>query len=362
MARQFQTKIIAALLAAGLGGCSLAPSLVLPGSGHENAPAGPKVASIMSHLKCELYEATNSTAELPRYQDVQGLVPRVPKPDDGDRQPFSIRAIFSQIEYVAEAQLSLEVTETAGIAPSVNFVQPLSAPATNFTVLASAGYSEAARKKLDLYTSIDFARLVSSTNNLRVNVKDEETFIEKEAVPDTPCQSGRELEGTLGIKESISAALVSSAMTDIAVLPWATATPIKNKPTDSLYTYGAFTVTAEFTITASLNGGPNWTLTKFRGPSLGSNGLLSVQRVPKDTLVMTFVPVCIRRNHTLVGHDERKHGIFKPPLAIGTPVWAYYLPQCAPYNRTMGADPRVAGVNAAKSINFYSRAGSLPAP
>jgi hypothetical protein len=47
-----------------------------------------------------------------------------------------------------------------------------------------------------------------------------------------------------------------------------------------------------FILSYGINGGPNWTLTRFKGPSAGSSSLVNLSRTDTDTLTITFVPAC----------------------------------------------------------------------
>ncbi len=53
-----------------------------------------------------------------------------------------------------------------------------------------------------------------------------------------------------------------------------------------------FTAFENFQLSYGVNGGPNWTLTHFKGPAGGSNSLLTLNRNDSDSLTMTFVAAC----------------------------------------------------------------------
>lgn len=53
----------------------------------------------------------------------------------------------------------------------------------------------------------------------------------------------------------------------------------------------SFGSTVDFTLVYGLNGGPNWTLTHFKGPA-PSSPLLTASRTETNTMNITFVPAC----------------------------------------------------------------------
>ena len=89
-----------------LSGCT--PAFEIFGSGPQPAPSGPKVADLENNLKCELWYATNSDYPLPIYR-----ADNVP----GTTGTTALKHLFSVVEYVAEANFLLEVTNTEGLNP-----------------------------------------------------------------------------------------------------------------------------------------------------------------------------------------------------------------------------------------------------
>jgi hypothetical protein len=202
-----------------------------------------------------------------------------------------------------------------------------------------------------------------------------------------------ELAGNLGIKENLAANLIGNAMNDIGVWPAQTTSmsgdavpPTKIPSSENKFPFGFLQMQTDFTITTGINGGPNWTLTKFKGPSAGggagaggggagaggagaggaggSQGLLNASRRVQDTLVITFIPICIREKYELsvpilkyqsqslraaLGVNPPKPGAlysslsrplqdallknppyaYYPEMVQGTPGWANYLKPCA---------------------------------
>ncbi len=100
-----------------LFGCTSIPPMVLNGD-HGAAPVGPTVAALVANLKCELYNAANSTVMLPFYQDDPDLSKLRNKRLGNDPRAFNLKNIFREIEYVGEATFTLDVTQTGAFSPT----------------------------------------------------------------------------------------------------------------------------------------------------------------------------------------------------------------------------------------------------
>jgi hypothetical protein len=162
-----------------------------------------------------------------------------------------------------------------------------------------------------------------------------------------PCDRGNELGGRLGLKEALATSAITANMNDVTVFQPPGSTVIHGVPVNlgqggaSQYTLGPFSTQIDFTITAGISGGSNWTLSHFQGPSAGggsggggassgggsggsgggssggsgggdggsggggsggggsgrSSSLANLTRQTKDTVVVTFIPVCIRQEY-----------------------------------------------------------------
>jgi hypothetical protein len=284
---------------------------------------GPKVASLMANLKCELYAAVNDTTELTYYQDdpALGIHPLPAHGDDpvtlrNDRRNFTMQNIFSEIEYVGEALFQLDVTSTEAANPSAGFITPYhSAAANNLTLSVGAQWSEAGHRFIYQYVSVDFERLVDIHKG---NARGSDEKILGIAERPTPCITGPQLAGSLGLAEDLGSDLTINAMNDISVWPTlasnsnasgsgesASTAPTLGSPTkipvaDNKYPVGQMEAQIDFTITSGVNGGENWTITHFKGPANSSSPLLNATRRVQDTLQISFLPVCIRQPYELV--------------------------------------------------------------
>ena len=423
------------VLAFILTGCS-APGLVLfEDPSLAVAPSGPTVAALVANLKCELWEAANDTQKLPYYLDLPELPLHPPMQHPSEDREFNLKNLFVEIEYVGDIKLTLQITDTGALNPSANFVQPLAAASTNLTLAVGGQASAQGDRFIDIYQSVDFARLVSSPENWRYTAvrnvpgpngqpgfhKDKPfpKYSDRLAkAPDEtagwPCDRGALLGGRLGLKESLASYAISAAMQDIAVLLSPAAGSASGGSGTSSggtlygqqisltgfngYAFGQMDTQIDFTITLDLNGGPNWTLAKFKGPNVtsagGSNGqgLLNVSRLAKDTALITVIPVCIRPKYfpepwihytpwqlanaksTPTGYNvsgtlkdgkidasvtqtqpTAKNPLslsypvdkYLPEMIFGTPVWANYLPPClsAAGQAALAAAPAAARTN-----------------
>jgi hypothetical protein len=384
------------------------------------APSGPSVAAVVANIKCELWEAANDTTELPYYLDVPELPLHAPSQHPAPDRVFNLKNLFVEIEYVADFKLTVQVTDTGALNPSANFIKNLPTAGTNFTLAVGGQLTEQANRFIDIYQSVDFARLVASPENprytaLRKLLGRDDPFpkvSDRLALrPDvdglrgaSPCDHGALLGGRLGLKEALATYVINARMQDVAVLlnPKSSSGATLygqqiSLPGFSGYAFGQMDTQIDFTVTMDVNGGPNWTLASFKGPTAtgagGANGtgLLNFSRLAKDTVLVTVLPVCIRQKYfpkdwlkhkpedfvngakpnstvstvqgTLKGEDinakitqseSEKNTVslsypiqYNPEMFFGTPVWANYLPPClSPAGQAaLAAAPAVARTN-----------------
>ena len=321
-----------------LSACTSIPAFLLNGDGTADAPAGPKVAALIANLKCELWDAAQSKNLLPYYTDDPHLQIKNHDPT-GDRA-FTLNNIFQEIEYVGEATFTLDVTDTGGFNPSAAISEYIHGPkglfpATGVVLSVGGQLSEAAHRQITLDSSMDFSRLVESVPNPLAKDKHIITPLAKVLPAPGTCDGGSELGGRLGVKEALATGIIATAMNDIAVFPAggsgsggsidiAGVTPAVSVA--ATYAFGQISAQIDFTIIENINGGPTWTLTHFKGPGGNSSGLLNINRQVKDTLTLTFVPVCIRQKYFTNSTSPPYE--YKPEMVDGTPGWANYLPRC----------------------------------
>ena len=120
------TSVVLVVLLCAVSSCALPPLTFLQGPALDATPSGPTVAALVANVKCQLWEAVNNTDPLPYYEDVPALTARS-FPSDLNRD-FNLRNLFVEIEYVADFKLTLQVTDTGALNPSVNLIRNHVAP------------------------------------------------------------------------------------------------------------------------------------------------------------------------------------------------------------------------------------------
>ena len=232
--------------------------------------ASPKVADLVTHIQCEIWRI-KQTGEFPK---------------------------LSTQKYVAFAQLTVDVTNLEGTAPSLNFIHPYLAPMTNLTYGIGGQLTGTQHRNM--------------TQSFSINLNDPQRDAEATCADQHKNKVGSQLAGDLGLEAIIRDGMDRSQDDDFVFhQPIATTAGLNQT---NLPVFGS---TVDFTIVYGLsNVGPTWTLTHFKGPgggsgggggggaagasggasggggSGGAQGLLTLTRTNKDTLIISFAPVC----------------------------------------------------------------------
>jgi len=227
-----------------LTGCNAVPPFDLATSDKTYGSPVFRIASIMANLKCELYYAANDMTELPEFRNDTTLQLKTREPPSFDRR-FTLKNMFSAIEYVGEVELTIDATQTTGASPSVSF-PGLGSSAHPWSIGVDAGVSEKGHRANTTFHSIDFERLVEG--------------LEQKAAPkpEGPCGQRSELAGHRGLIENLKMGVVASSMNDLSVFPGSVSNP--GAPKDSIegkYTAGQIHAVVDFTTTTNISGGPN---------------------------------------------------------------------------------------------------------
>jgi len=314
--------------------CGCVPSFELfGGSGPANIPSGPKISDLLDNVACELAEAAQSEAPIPVRAPDRAFAGN---PLNEPQETFSLRDELDAIRYAAVATYTLDVTNLQAISPSVNFINPLATAMTNFTLSVGGQLSEQEHRNITLNETIDFER-----------------FSQGHGLPQSSCaKRGRrsELGGDLQLSEILSMGLMANVQNEVALCPniflsrqklhkddkpvSAPPPPLGNLCKDGetgvvptalgqqvagSAQYGVFGSIIDFTIVEGANGGPNWTLVHFKGPIASSGGsqpgLLNVSRTVKDTLNISFVPLCVQ-------DDAIKNYYNSHHKQVPFPIWA----------------------------------------
>lgn len=304
--------IISAMAATSLTACNSVPAFDLAKSDRTYGNPIVRIASTMANLKCELYNAANDETELPQYKNDPSLELETHQRPSPDRR-FTLKNIFSAVEYVGEVELTLDATQTTGSNPSLSF-PGLGADVHPLTIDVNGEISEKGHRANTTYHSIDFERLVKGPE-------------QKTATPPSePCGQGFELQGHLGLEDNLKMGVVASSMNDISVWPKNASNPgADDASIDAKYTVGQIHAVIDFTTTTSLSGGPSWKFINFVGPNSGE-GLFNSKREALNQVSFTFLPICVRGRYR--GTKDGAGWKYDPPLPQGTPGWVNYLPPC----------------------------------
>jgi hypothetical protein len=173
-------------------------------------------------------------------------------PDPNDSVSFNSDFLLSN-DYLVAIALSLDVTNTGGLAPSMSYHNPLGG-ATSFAFGGTGTLSEARDHNFTENIQLSFREMYSEWK------KDNQLF---------QCPSAEtNLAGNLGIKDFVALAAQ---------------TPHLNQTANSA-SPGVFGGTVQFLVTKQINSlGPAWTLVHFVGP-----GGVNLSQVNTDKITLAF--------------------------------------------------------------------------
>jgi hypothetical protein len=167
--------------------------------------------------------------------------------------------------YVVTANLSADAKIDGGLSPSLNFINPLSTPGTNFTNAIAGQWDGTQHKTFTQQFSLDLSREVKGDSG------------------PGGC-STIELGGSFGIGEILNAGLDYGPETKNLMYEM----PADICPTGSKIR-PVFGGTIDFAIMLSASGGPTWTVTHFKGPT-GGSPWIGYTRKETNTLTVSFAP------------------------------------------------------------------------
>ena len=238
------------LIVAVVGGCSATPAIIHPlGS----TPASPTVSDLITHIQCEIWTIKNEANTV------------------ADTDAKAKLEKLTQYQYVASATLTV-VTKLEGTSPSLSFITPYLTPPNNMTKSIGGQYTGTQHRNI--------------TESFTMSIYDDHSGATKCA---DYSKKGHYLYGDLQLGTVIRAGLRNVDASEFVF-----GRPGKlDKQKDSLTAAPVFGSTVDFTIVYGINNvGPTWTITHFKGPGGGSQGLLTLTRTEKDTLVISFAPAC----------------------------------------------------------------------
>jgi hypothetical protein len=219
---------------------------------------GPRVSDIVNEIQCEILYSVNKS----KSQD-------------------SPLAALQDGQYVANVNLTLDVTDDQGVNPALSYIHPYITSGLNFTAVLNGQLTGQQHRNFNVTFTLLFDRDTPTEPKLKKCRGDND-------------RSG--LIGNLGIEEIIATGL-----------RYATGSEYKNEDPYKIPALGVdkrlasdpltggaalapnFGSTIDFTLVFGVGGGPNWTLTHFTG--VNPAGLLSFTRTNKDTLVLSMARV-----------------------------------------------------------------------
>lgn len=255
----FISRIMYGFLSITTAGCSTLPEFSMQPTRLDqreinNASPTPTLKDLINHLQCEVTLAINEL--------------------DAKRKEGAIPGLTLGRSFVIGVDLTADVIETTGISPNLSLLHPLDTGGSNRSLLLSGGYSSA------------------NHNNVNRNFK---FVVNSDSINDIPqlkpdsqikqCGKGKGLGGDLNLKQSIGLVWDNNYYLPILSAP---ASDDNSGPVTDGTT---FTVSIDFEIKKSANGGPNWTLERIVGPDNAGSGLINWSRNAKDSVILTFSEV-----------------------------------------------------------------------
>lgn len=227
-----KASLCAAMMAASLcGGCAV-PFYDVPLDKYGQ----PTVRTIVERIQCEIRD-----------------IVRDDRPDD----PITFQGLWLlNGDYEVVVALSLEVTDSGGLAPSFSYVTPLTA-ATGWTFGASATLSK--------------SRSHTFSENIQLSTR--QIYLDwKRGVKSYDCpEANTNLAGSLGIKDLVSMAASTPSLKEKGL-------------GDGKSAFGG---SVQFVVTKSLSAtGPSWQLVRFKNIA----ALGSLSEVNTDKITLAFAP------------------------------------------------------------------------
>jgi len=215
-------------------------------------PLEPRVSDIVDEIQCEILNALYDST-----------------------LPGSSLAGLQNGEYVANINLTLDVTDNEGVNPSLSYLS-----GATFTAAFNAQISGQQHRNFNVTLNVLFSNVNPTDNKGCPN--ENQGILGKLGIKEI-IASGLEYE--TGIKSSGSNAY---KMEVIDVSTFLTPTDPLNGAAALAPSFGS---TVDFTVVYGLGGGPNWTLAHVTGLNPASGGLLSYMRTNKDTLIFSMAKV-----------------------------------------------------------------------
>jgi hypothetical protein len=294
------------------------------------APMAPSVSQVQNHLSCVLARTMD-----------KHLSPTTANPKSTD---YKLWHNLVEYNFLSTMNLTLFVTESENANPTYNAITPLTSlgnpiqmitdssngiinPANptsnsnNLTLAVGLQLTGTQDRNFLLNYVVDMHRLYEMSYKVQqdgqVTVRPDGLLSWCDGLDRTHANGvPYGLKGDLALGETLESGLEAL---DAATYSPVTAGSGGNKASQSASSASvsqsagttAFSTKIDFTLLWGLNGGPNWSLLKSKGPSAAGGPLLGYTRSKQDTLISTFAPTC--KSDSLVDLANSKT-FFKPEL------------------------------------------------
>ena len=338
-----------------MSGCT-APSLnLLPSS----VPITPTVAQLEDHVTCTLVDAIDNHLGQPALDQIARLnalaSQQTPEPEHVHRlQDLRLKLAERQlwqkiVDYNVQdaVNMTLSVTQTQGLNPSFSFITPLTAlghpiekivdssngittptnvTSGNFSRALSIGFglNGSQTHNIVITYTIDLHKIynamydTSGDGNPKPFAYGAKTWCDRIRAEKSPAGVSYGLKGDLGLVETLEAGLQAMDRGSYSPAVAGSGSPSTTSLSGSTalvsQSAGAtgFSSKVDFTLGWGVNGGANWTLLKFKGPTGGSSQPLSYSRSKEDTLISSYSATC----HADRGIDLMDSRYFYAPVLI----------------------------------------------
>lgn len=178
-------------------------------------------------------------------------------------------SVLSTKGYVVQVTLSLKVDSNGGVTPNVSFLSP-----------ATFGYA------INANLNLDRQQTYSTSYVLNLKALADDKGKPPERCGNSDLDVAHSLSGNLEIDQIVKAGMDEIADSDFNVA----AKPVGGfvgSATDTTK-YPNFGSTVQFMLTKSIDTGPSWTLTDFKGPSGAAKGILNGGETTTDYVIFAF--------------------------------------------------------------------------
>lgn len=232
-----------------LNGCLTAPPFDLASMSSKDVPTA---SDVIDHVQCEIWSAIRDTADA-RLQ---------PMRDD---------------EYIVYVDVTLEVTDNEGANPNLAFILPYAKAGESFSGGALGQYNQIQDRTFTQSFTLDLKYPLSADQSMHAARICGKSFF----------------TGNLGIREIMTQGLEHEGASTFVFSP---VIPANGDSNQYMYNnnslFPAFGSTVDFQIAYGAGLAPQWTLTKFAGPSgSGGGSFVNGSRTWKDSLIVSFAPV-----------------------------------------------------------------------